>query len=407
MVLAEACGMARAHVEIVGSGSLSSPLGASGTLHGEVPWHRHWPHWLVGGLVALMIGALGASIESHRVPLAKGAPVLLLAPVSKGGVLEKVTARGELGPPSEISVAVPQAGRVVELAVAPGQTVRRGQILARLDPLAARSAVTRAEAAVVAAEVAALEAELRLARLRRAGDRGVESEEAGQTLVENTLAAEARLARATAEVDAREAELRVARQQAQHTSVRSPIDGVVTARAVAVEQTLEAGAVMYRVAPAGEPLHLVAQVEEGELGKVVPGQRVRFSVPAYPGETFTGEVERSGAIAIAPDGLRRGAIAIVVHDDRGRLRPGMSAQVQIEVRSAAGAWRVPVAALQFSPDRLPSDGNQSGIWLRQGTTLRRISAEVRASDGVYAEVLAPGLAEGAGVAVGYAQTRSD
>jgi HlyD family secretion protein len=399
--------MARPHVEIVGSGSMSSPGTSFGAREVAQVWHRHWRHWLVGGLFALLIGALGATIESHRPRLPGGTPVLLLAPVSKGGVLEKVTARGELGPRSEISVSTPQAGRVIELAVAPGQAVRRGQMLARLDPQAARAAATRAEAGVVAAEVAALEAELRLARIHREADRGVDSEEAGQTLVESALAAEARLARAAAEVTARQAELRVAQKQAQHTSVRSPIDGTVTTQAAALEQTVVVGAPLYRVAPAGERLRLVAQVEEGQLGKVQRGQSVTFAVPAFPGRKFTGEVEDAGAIAIAADGIRRGAIAIVVKDDRGQLRPGMSAQVEIAIRSAPGAWRVPVAALQFSPERLASDGNESGIWLSVGTTLRRVLVDVRASDGVYAEVVAPGLTEGAGVAVGYAQARAD
>jgi HlyD family secretion protein len=393
--------MARAHVEVVGSGSMASPVSrGDGVAH-----QRVWTHWLLIGLLVVLIGAVGATLESHRTRLIGGAPVLMLAPVSKGGVLEKLTARGEIGPLTEISVSVPQAGRVVELSVSPGQSVRRGQILARLDRQAARAAASRAEAAVVAAEVAGLEAELRLARVRRAAERGGASEEADQTLIEDALAAEARLARATAEIQAREAELRVAQQQAQMTSVRSPIDGIVTAQAASLEQSLGAGGLLFRVSPAGERLRLVAQVEEAEIGKVARGQSVRFTVPAHPGQIFAGEVESPGPIGIAADGSRRGAITIAVHDDSRQLRPGMSAQVQIVVRSAPGAWRVPVAALQFSPMQVSNDGDQAAVWLQTETTLRRIPVTVGATDGTYAEVRAADLAEGVGVAVGYAQVR--
>ena len=88
----------------------------------------------------------------------------------------------------------------------------------------------------------------------------------------------------------------------------------------------------------------------------------------------------------------------------------MSASVVIETRGEAGAMRVPVTALQFSPSGAAAPDGRAGVWLAEGrgtsTALRQVPVEIRANDGELAEVIGPGLQEGAGVAVGYATTRA-
>ncbi len=103
--------------------------------------------------------------------------------------------------------------------------------------------------------------------------------------------------------------------------------------------------------------------------------------------------------------MRRGAVEIAVLNQARELRPGMSASVQIEMRGEPHGLRVPVAALDFSPNRVPADGTGLGVWLTVSGNLKRVPVEVRGSDGTFAEVFAPELREGVGVAVGYALTR--
>ena len=389
-----------------------------------VPLHpRHEPaltarsaRWLVAILCGVTLAAVGASIEVHRRPLPGPPPVVMVAPVTRGAVTGLVKAEGALAPVHE-TVATPSAGgRVIDLPVRVGDEVRRGQVLARLDPLAARAELARAHAGLVAAEVAAFEAELRLNRILRQVERvdarglGLEDEEADEQLLAAVASADARFSRAAAAVNASEAVVRLARQRSKDTSIVAPADGVVVAIHVGLGQVVDTGAPAIRIAGRDDRLKVTASVDEAAVGQLRVGQLARVTVPAFPGRVHRVQIERIGGIEVGADGRRRITLDLGLRNERGDLRPGMSASVVIETRGEQGALRVPVTALQFSPGGVGAADGQASVWLvagaGAGAALRQVPVEIRANDGALAEVTGPGLTEGAGVAVGYATTRA-
>lgn len=388
-----------------------------------VPVHPHHEpvltarsaRWLIALLAAVTLAAIGASIEAHWRPLPGPPPVLLVAPVTRGALTGLVKAEGALAPVHETVAGPSASGRVVDLAVRVGDEVRRGQVLARLDPLAARAELARAQAGLVSAEVAAFEAELRLTRILRDVDRaeaqglGLRDEDEDEQLLAAAASADARHAKAVAAVNASEAVVRLARQRSKDTSIVAPADGVIVALNASLGQVLDAGAPVVRIAGRGDRLKIVALVDEAAIGRLRVGQAARLTVPAFPGRLHRVRLDRIGGIELAQDGRRRVAVDLGVENERGDLRPGMSAAVTIETRGEPGALRVPVTALQFSPAGASAPDGRPSVWVsggQGGTTMRQVPVEILANDGALAEVTGPGLEEGAGVAVGYATTRA-
>jgi HlyD family secretion protein len=373
----------------------------------------HGARWFIAALCGLTLAAVGASIEAHRRPMRGPAPSVMVVPITRGAVTGLLRAEGTLVPVHETVAAAAAGGRVIEVVVRVGDEVRAGQVLARLDPLAARAEQARAEAALVSAEVAAFEADLRLDRILRAADRreqqglGGLDERADDQVLETVATAEARYHRAEAQVVAGQAAVRLARQRRKETSIIAPTAGVVVALNATLGQVLDTGAPAVRIAERGDRLKTVAWVDEAALGRVRAGQRARLTVPAFPGRVHQVQVERIGGIEVQPDGRRRVALDLGIGNERGDLRPGMSAALVIETRGDGGGLRVPLTALQFAPAGAGAADGRPSVWLTdaRGSELRQVPVEVRATDGELAEVTGPGLHEGAGVVVGYATTR--
>ena len=257
--------------------------------HAEPALTARSARWLVAILAALTLAAIGASIEAHWRPLPGPPPVVLLAPVTRGAVTGLVKAEGALAPVHETVAAPSAGGRVIDLPVRVGDEVRRGQVLARLDPLAARAELARAQAGLVSAEVAAFEAEMRLNRLLREADRveaqglGLRNQQDDEQLLAAVASADARSARAAAAVTASEAVVRLARQRSKDTSIISPADGVIVALPIALGQVLDTGAPAVRIAGRDDHLKVTAFVDEAAIGRLRVGQAARLSVPAFPG----------------------------------------------------------------------------------------------------------------------------
>jgi multidrug efflux pump subunit AcrA (membrane-fusion protein) len=176
--------------------------------------------------------------------------------------------------------------------------------------------------------------------------------------------------------------------------------GVVLSRLVEPGQTVGAGAPLLVIGAAPGRLNLVAEAPEQALAKVSAGQAARFTVPAFPGRVFEARVARLGPLR-GPEGARHFPITLDVANASRALAIGMTASLDIETGRSGPVFRVPVAALSFSPT---ADGpDQPAIWVGdpRGGALVRTPVEVGATDGSHAEVRAAGLSEGAMVAVAF------
>jgi HlyD family secretion protein len=372
---------------------------------------RNWHAWWAGIAAAALVALLGTAIELWRRPAAGQPPVLLLAPLTRGRVVGKLQVPGRIEPTQVATVSAASAGRVVEVMVAPGASVSVGQLLARLDPLAARADLARAESRLVAAEAAAFETEVLFARMERraqGGPRELDPEPDEQVTQEALAVGEARVARSRVEVIAREADYRLAQQRVRQVAVRSPAAGTILERQVDPGQTVVAGGALFQIAASSARLKLLVNVPERQMKQLQLGARARFEVAAWPGRTFQARIQELGRLR-GPDEGRHLPVTLEPDGDSAGLEIGMTAQVVLGLGPEGAVWRAPLAALTFAPSGDRAALDEPGVYLAAGegaAAFRRIPVEVGAVDGSFAEIRAPELREGAAVVVGLGNVKA-
>jgi RND family efflux transporter MFP subunit len=304
-----------------------------------------------------------------------------------------------------VSVTTATSGRLVDVLVAPGATVRAGQTLARLDPLAARAGVARAEARLVAAEAAAFESEVGFSRLERTveGRGGTMPDLADEDETQDVMAiAQARLAKALSEVKAREADYRLAVQQGRQIIVRAPASGIILESAADPGQAVSSGGTLFRIAVTSSRPRLVVNVPEAQMKQLQVGSPASFELIAVPGRTYMAQVREIGRLH-GPDEGRQVPVVLDLATGADDPEMGMTARVIITLGQQGSSWRVPLAALSFAPPGDAASLDQPAVYLAPSESQAafvRVSVEVGASDGAFAEVRAPELREGAAVIVG-------
>ncbi len=343
--------------------------------------------WAAGFAVFLgLCGLLGCSRPVASPPAAD--PVVTATLVERGPVSDLLLLSGTLEPPpgksARLGVIVP--GRLVELSVAEGDGVRRGQVLARLEPTPFRDARAQAEASLQQAEALALNARQHLSRAADLWDAG-----AGPR--KDVEDAEAQLAAALAAVKTSAAGVSLAVNQTTRGEVVAPMDGVVSHLYAAVGEPMDGS---------GKPILEVARVDVLELqggvsparaGQVVPGQAAEVAA-AGAARTAAGVVRAVSPAVDSASGLVR--VRVEVPNPGGRLKVGVAAEARVVLRRIPDAVRVPLAALiPAGPGSLEASVNV----LTADGHIRRQAVQVGVKDALYAEVLA-GLTAGDRVVLG-------
>jgi HlyD family secretion protein len=293
--------------------------------------------------------------------------------VDRGQVEQIISATGRLRVARATSVGAEVSGQIADVFVSFNAPVTKGQLLARIDPRpfelrvrqtqarlsAVRADLTRAEAQMALAQT---DVEVRSAEMARQNQLG-QSGFASTRAVENTrlelerARANSRIALAAqesarADIARAQADLAQAQFDLARTRIIAPSNGVVVRRLVEPGQTVAATLqtpLLFELADSLSTLQLEAQVDEADIADITPGQAVRFSVDAYPGQIFNGEVVLVRNDAQDRNGVISYPVSIRVENKDQRLKPGMSATLSIIVRQANDALRVPVAALEFVP----------------------------------------------------------
>lgn len=358
-----------------------------------------------GGLALVLAGAgYGGWVWSTR-----PAPVTFVtAAVDRGDVIAKVTASGTLAASRTVDVGSQVSGRIQQLYVDFNSPVRKGQVLARIDPqlliaarqqaaanqVAARAALRRARAQAAVAEREAG----RFGALARQGFIAAAELDTSRT---NAEVARAQVVSAQAALAQADAAARLAEANLGYAVIHSPIDGVVITRNVAVGQTVAASLqapTLFVLAEDLKTLEVHANVAEADVGRLRPGMKAQFTVDAYPGEPFTGSVRQ---IRHAPQTVQNVVTYLTILDvanPDGRLRIGMTANVGFVEEAAKGVLRVPNAALRFRPSEtaFPHGERSRGprVWVLADGKLRPVRLETGLTDGSYTEVEEGELAEG-------------
>jgi HlyD family secretion protein len=350
----------------------------------------------------------------------------------RAALVVTVTATGTIQPTTEVDVSSELSGIVREVLVSNNSLVKKGDVLASIDTERLLAEIARAEALLNAAQSRVLEAAATEKERAAALSRAQSLRQKGLNAKQELDTADAASARAVAAVAAAEADVAVARAdlglkktELAKAQVLSPIDGIVLTRSVEPGQTVASSfqaPVLFKIAEDLRRMQLEAAVDEADIGVVKVGQRARFTVDAYPGQSFPAEI---AAIEFAPqttDGVVTYKAILAIDNADLLLRPGMTATAQVVVNEVPDALTVPNAALRYSPPKEPeaksfsitrmfmprmprfdrATGNDAaqgkGLWvLKDGVPEKREIAS-GATDGKATDVT-KGLAEGEQVIV--------
>ncbi len=275
----------------------------------------------------------------------KDTPKFRTAAVEQGELTASVSATGSVRPVIQVEVGSQVSGTLDKLYVDYNSHVKAGQVLGQLEPSVFRARYAQAEAAVARAEAALKDANRQYARAKE--------------LVRDDFVSQADVDAAEVQVDQRKADLKQAKAQLDaaqadldHTTIRSPIDGVVIARSIDVGQTVAASLSapkLFVIANDLRQMQVETKIDEADIGRIRPGLPVTFSVDAFPDESFEGKVTQVRLEPITEQNVVTYTTVIATRNDNLSLRPGMTANVTVLVESKENVLKVPNAALRFRP----------------------------------------------------------
>jgi HlyD family secretion protein len=288
--------------------------------------------------------------------------------VKRGDLLATINATGTLEPEEVVDVGAQIAGSILSFGkdtkdpskpVSYGSLVEQGTVLARLDDKLFRSRVDQARASVAKAEADVEQAQVKVRHAQRELDRAQRLSKSRQISPQelDTITSDADVAKALLLVgqSARElakANLEEASVNLGYTTITSPVKGVVVDRRVNIGQTVVASLnapSLFLIAKDLSRMQIWASVNETDVGQIHPGQQVRFTVAAFPGETFLGKVEMIRLNASMNQSVVTYTVVVDVENTSGKLLPYLTARLQFEVEERRDVLIVSNAALRWTP----------------------------------------------------------
>jgi HlyD family secretion protein len=300
-------------------------------------------------------------------------PKYLTDKVQQGDIHNVVEATGTINAVTTVQVGSQVSGTISKLYADFNSHVKKGQVIAELDPSLLQGALLQAEADYqnAVANAAAAQANYEKARamatqaqtdnernaaLAKEGVISAQALDAAKATADSAVAAvnaaKAQVTQANAQTAQKRAAVDVAKTNLDHTIIRSPIDGVVVARSIDIGQTVAASLqapTLFSIAEDLTKMQVYAKTDESDVGQMKVGAQVSFKVDAFPKDTFTGRVQQ---IRMNPTTVQNVVTydTIVAFDNpEMKLFPGMTAYVTIPVANASDVVKVPNAALRFKP----------------------------------------------------------
>lgn len=282
-------------------------------------------------------------------------PEFTTAKITRGEIVQAVTATGQLSPVLNVQVGSQISGIIQKLFADFNSQVKSNQILAQLDPATYQANVNSAEA-----ELANSQASLELAQINaRRAEELLKDKLIPQSEYDQTVAT---LHQAEAQMKIRASSLQRAKVDLSRCTIYSPVDGTVISRNVDVGQTVAASMsapVLFQVASDLTKMQIDANVAEADVGGVEVGQEVEFTVDAFPERTFRGRVTQVRNSPLTVQNVVTYVTVIEVNNADLKLKPGMTANVSIIIQRRDGVLRVANGALRFRPPEsaLPATTN--------------------------------------------------
>ena len=313
-------------------------------------------------------------------------------PLQIGDISQIITASGTINPLSTVSIGTQASGRIAEIYVDYNSEVKEGQLLALIDQDNAKANVAQREAAleIAKAQVAVEENNIKyykkaLERISKlnASKYSTEKElEAAERDYDNAIA---QLALEQAQVKQAEAALNSALTELSYTEIKSPVNGIVISKAVEVGQTVAASfstPELFSVAEDLTKMQIEAAVVEADIAKVHSGQTARFTVDSYNDEYFYGKVVQVRNDAVTTSNVVTYTVVIEIDNSNLKLKPGMTANVEIITADLKNVLLTPNQALRFYMDSGDNAKRYSyrGVWILRDGKPVRVSVTLGVSD---------------------------
>jgi len=368
--------------------------------------------WMPLLLLIAGIGAVGLNQRRKN-----SLPAFETAELARGDLQVTVRATGTLQALTSVEVGAEVTGKLLSVHVDANDRVKKGQVLAEIDPEQLHAAVDQAAAQVAASEAAIAQAQATLNESKQNFDRKTSlraksfvSEAEIETATAGLERAEANLKSAKANATLSNAALKMAQSRSEKATIFSPIDGIVLARMVEPGQTVTAGfqtPVLFKLAQDLTQMRLNVDIDEADVGRVREGLEALFTVEAYPDRTFESKVISLYNEPKTSQNVVTYQAVLSVDNTEGMLRPGMTCTATIVAETKRDVLLVPNAALRFTPpEMMPKPGEKrvgfegkpkQQVWVLEDG--KPVASEVRTglTDGIQTEVLEASIAPGTAV----------
>lgn len=344
--------------------------------------------------------------------------------VAKANILNSVTATGTIEPVNEVTVGTQVSGIVSKIYVDYNSVVKKGQVIAELDKSnllsqlnTAKSQLSQAQASLKSAQSDLAYQKANFNRYKALYQKGLISANEYESARLSYQTSAQTVASRKDQVVAAQEEVARAQTNLSYATITSPIDGIVVNKSVEEGQTVNANMStpdLFTIAQDLTNMQVVADVDEADIGDVKKGERVTFTVDAYPDDTFEGTVTQVRLEATTTNNVVTYQVVISAPNADLKLKPGLTASVVIYTQESNGVLSVPSKALRYTPAKETVGGRKiqdvsnakNKVWTLEGNTLVAHKVNIGMTDGIHTQVLS-GICEGQQVITGVNVTSDD
>lgn len=359
----------------------------------------------IAGIIAIIIIML-LSVSA----LCKNKVVYETAPVERRTITHVVEASGTINPVNTVSVGSTVSGLISAIYVDFNSTVKKGQLLAEIDPRTFQATVDQNLASMNSAQAD-------LANKQATFEMSAKTLKRYKNLYSRNFIPKSELDQAESDYKANLAQVNAARAKINqtraqydqslvnlnYTKITAPVDGMIISREIDLGQPVAASfqaPELFTIAQDLEKMQIEVNVSEADIGKVKEGQDVTYTLDGYPDSEFEGKVTQVRISPTTVSNVVTYSVIVTVDNSDLKLKPGMTANVSIITAKNENVLCVPNIALKFTPK---SDGQKyktQGLWIKDGLKLARIDITTGASDDSYTEVKGDSIFEGEKILVG-------
>ncbi len=350
----------------------------------------------VAAIAALAVWLLSGGKKEEKITFDTAA-------VAPANIMNSITATGTIEPVTSVTVGTQVSGIVSKLLVDYNSVVKKGQVIAELDKTNLMSQLNTAKTQLATAQSQLNYQTANYKRYKTLFEKGlVAADDFDNAKLSYTQAKE--------QVASAKEEVQRAQTNLGYATITSPIDGVVLSKSVEEGQTVAASfstPELFTIAQDLTNMQVVADVDEADIGDVKEGERVTFTVDAYPDETFEGEVKQVRQEATTTNNVVTYEVVISAPNADLKLKPGLTANVTIYTAERKGVLSVPSKALRFTPQKetvgkmkiVDVANAKNKVWTIEGNSIVAHKVNIGMTDGTNTQIVG-GIAEGTKVVTG-------